>query len=154
MALLNLINHKKSFERKAKVDTLATRIENAQWDRLGVFFVHKHTLNYIFQKTRNIDCRGPGFRGKLWRTPMKTTSCALLSELFGRFQVGSKTALKAWCLPTVAYVGAKNLFKQTRRVSGSKTLQQKPLQFHQNADPILESKKRAPFGGPFSEHCA
>ena len=71
-------------------------------------------------------------------------------------------------LHTVAYVGAwlinsqatnhepyqkcrpaKNLiFKQTRRVSGAKT-QQKPSQFHQKADPVLGSKKRAPFGGPF-----
>ena len=73
-------------------------------------------------------------------------------------------------LPTVAYVGAwlinsqatnhepyqkcrpaKNfIFKQTRRVSGAKTLQQKPSQFHQKADPVLGSKKRAPFWGPFS----
>ena len=72
-------------------------------------------------------------------------------------------------LHTVAYVGAwlinsqatnhepyqkcrpaKNfIFKQTRRVSGAKTLQQKPSQFHQKADPVLGSKKRAPFGGPF-----
>ena len=66
---------------------------------------------------------------------------------------------------TVAYVGAwlihsqatnhepyqkcrpaKNfIFKQTRRVSGAKTLQQKPSQFHQKADPVLGSKKRALF---------
>ena len=73
-------------------------------------------------------------------------------------------------LHTVAYVGAwlinsqatnhephqkcrpvKNfIFKQTSRVSGAKTLQQKLSQFHQKADPVLGSKKRAPFGGPFS----
>ena len=87
--------------------------------------------------------------------------------------MGSKTTLKAWYvkrLPTVAYVGAwlinsqatnhepyqkcrpakTFIFKQTRRVSGAKTLQQKPSQFHQKADPVLGSKKRAPFGGPFS----
>ena len=81
--------------------------------------------------------------------------------------MGSKTTLKAWYvkrLPTVAYVGAwfinsqatnhkphpkcrsaKNfIFKQTRRVSGAKTLQQKPSQFHQKADPVLGSKKRSP----------
>ena len=72
-------------------------------------------------------------------------------------------------LHTVAYVGAwlinshatnhepyqkcrpaKNfIFKQTRRVSGAKTLQQKPAQFHHKADPVLGSKKRAPFGSPF-----
>ena len=72
-------------------------------------------------------------------------------------------------LHTVAYVGAwlinshatnhepyqkcrpaKNfIFKQTRRVSGAKTLQQKPAQFHHKADPVLGSKKRAPFGNPF-----
>ena len=87
--------------------------------------------------------------------------------------MGSKTTLKAWYvkrLPIVAYVGAwlinsqatnhepyqkcspanNFIFKQTRRVSGAKTLQQKPSQFHQKADPVLGSKKRAPFGGPFS----
>ena len=72
-------------------------------------------------------------------------------------------------LHTVAYVGAwlinsqatnhepyqkcrpaKNfIFKQTRRVSDAKTLQQKPSQLPQKADPVLGSKKRAPFGGPF-----
>ena len=35
-------------------------------------------------------------------------------------------------------------------MSGAKTLQQKPSQFHQKADPVLGSKKRDPFGGPFS----
>ena len=44
-------------------------------------------LNFTFP--RNIDCRGPGIqrahlqiKGKLWRTPLKTTPCALLSDLF------------------------------------------------------------------------
>ena len=83
---------------------------------------------------------------------------------------GSKITLKAWYvkrLPTVAYVGAwlihsqatnhepyqkcrpaKNfIFKQTRRVSGAKTLQQKPSQFHQKADPVLGSKKPGPVWG-------
>ena len=32
----------------------------------------------------------------------------------------------------------------------AQTLQQKPSQFHQKAGPVLGSKKRAPFGGPFS----
>ena len=87
--------------------------------------------------------------------------------------MGSKTTLKAWYvkrLPTVAYVGAwlinsqaanyepyhkcrpaKNfIFKQTRRVSGAKTLQQKRSQFHTKGGSRFGSKKRAPFGGPFS----
>ena len=33
-----------------------------------------------------------------------------------------------------------------------KTLQQKPAQFHHKADPVLGSKKRAPFGNPFFPH--
>ena len=102
----------------------------------------------------------------------------ILKQCCCRFrEMGSKTTLKAWYvkrLPTVAYVGAwlinsriarqqtmshiRNvglqrisfIFKQTRRVSGAKKLQQKPSQFHQKAGPVLGSKKRAPFGGPFS----
>ena len=71
-------------------------------------------------------------------------------------------------LHTVAYVGAwlinsqatnhepcqkcrcKEFHIQTNQARGANTLQQKPSQFHQKADPVLVSKKRAPFGGPFS----
>ena len=72
-------------------------------------------------------------------------------------------------LHTVAYVGArlinsqatnhepyqkcrpaKNfIFKQTRRVSGAKTLQQKPSQFHQKAGPVLGSKNGPRLGVRF-----
>ena len=111
-----------------------------------------------------------------WTAPLgqKLNDQRILKQCCCRFrEMGSKTTLKAWYvkrLPTIAYVGvwlinsqatnhepyqkcrpAKNfIFKQTRRVSGAKTLQQKPSQFHQKADPVLVSKKRAPFGGPFS----
>ena len=111
-----------------------------------------------------------------WIAPLgqKINDQRILKQCCCRFrEMGSKTALKAWYvkrLPTVAYVGAwlinsqatnhepyqkcrpaKNfIFKQTRCVSGAKTLQQKPSQFHQKAGPVLGSKKRAPFGGPFS----
>ena len=110
-----------------------------------------------------------------WTAPLgqKLNGQRILKQCCCRFrEMGSKTTLEAWYvkrLPTVAYVGAwlinsqatnhepyqkcgpaKNfIFKQTRRVSGAKTLQQKPSQFHQKADPVLGSKKRAPFGGPF-----
>ena len=111
-----------------------------------------------------------------WTAPLgqKLNDQRILKQCCCRFrEMGSKTTLKAWYvkrLPTVAYVGAwlinsqatnhepyqkcrpaKNfIFEQTRHVSGAKTLQQKPSQFHQKADPVLGSKKRAPFGGPFS----
>ena len=85
-------------------------------------------------------------------------------------EMGSKTTLKAWYvkrLPTVAYVGwwlinsqatdhgphqklrpaNKSVFKQSRRAS---RVQQKTSQIHHKADPILGSKKRTPFPGPFS----
>ena len=89
-----------------------------------------------------------------WTAPLghKLNDPRILKQYCCRFrQMGSKTTLKAWYvkrLPTVAYVGAwlinsqatnhepyqkcrpaKNfIFKQTRRVSGAKTLQQKPSQ--------------------------
>ena len=45
---------------------------------------------------------------------------------------------------------AKNfIFKQTRRVSGAKTLQQKPSQFHQKAGPVLGSKNGPRLGVRF-----
>ena len=111
-----------------------------------------------------------------WTAPLgqKLNDQRILKQCCCRFrEMGSKITLKACYvkrLPTVAYVGAwlihsqatnhepyqkcrpaKNfIFKQTRRVSGAKTLQQKPSQFHQKAGPVLGSKKRALFGGPFS----
>ena len=43
----------------------------------------------------------------------------------------------------------KKIICQQTRSAHAKTRQQKP-QFHQKRDPILGSKKRGPFGGPFS----
>ena len=108
-----------------------------------------------------------------WTAPLgqKLNDQRILKQCCCRFrEMGSKTTLKAWYvkrLPTIAYVGAwlinsqatshepyqkcrpaKNfIFKQTRRVSGAKTLQQKPSQFHQKADPVLGSKKTGPVWG-------
>ena len=109
-----------------------------------------------------------------WTAPLgqKLNDQRILKQRCCRFrEMGSKTSLKAWYvkrLPTVAYVGAwlinsqatnhepcqkcrrKEFHIQTNQARGAKTLQQKPSQFHQKADPVLGSKKRAPFGGPFS----
>ena len=115
-----------------------------------------------------------------WTAPLgqKLNGQRILKQCCCRFrEMGSKITLEAWYvkrLPTVAYVGAwlinsqatnhepyqkcrpaKNfIFKQTRRVSGAKTLQQKPSQFHQKADPVLGSKKRTPFGPHVKSPCA